>query len=43
MARVLDVSPDALAVPNIDTYMGLMHTLFALEDMVGPKINDIDG
>ena len=43
LAKVLEVSPDALTVPNIDTYNGLMHTLFALEDLhilrVG-KLND---
>lgn len=33
----------ALTVPDIDTYVGLMHTLFALEDMYGLKIKDIDG
>ena len=27
----------------IDTYTGLMHTLFALEDMYGLKIGEIDG
>ena len=31
LARVLDVSPKALDVPEIDSYVGLMHTLFALE------------
>ena len=30
-------------MPDIDTYVGLMHTLFALEDMYGLKIKDIDG
>ena len=39
----LDVSPSALDVPNIDSYIGLMHTLFALEDMYGLKVNNIDG
>lgn len=43
MAHIFDVSPDALTVPDIDTYIGLMHTLFALEDMYGLKINEIDG
>jgi len=43
IADVLNVSPKALSVPNIDSYMGVMHTLFALEDMYGLKINDIDG
>ena len=43
LANVLDVSPYALTVPNIDSNVGLMHTLFALEDMYGLKINSIDG
>lgn len=43
MASVLDVSPQALNVPDIDTYVGLMHTLFTLEDMYGLKIGEIDG
>ena len=29
LAHVLDVSPQALTVPDIDSYIGLMHTLFA--------------
>ena len=43
MARVLDISPEALTVPDIDSYDGLMHTLFALEDRYGLKIIDMDG
>ena len=43
MAHILDVSPRAITVPDIDTYVGLMHTLFALEDMYGLKIGEIDG
>lgn len=43
MAYILDVSPRAITVPEIDTYIGLMHTLFALEDMYGLKIGEIDG
>lgn len=43
LANVLDVSPRALTVPNIDSFVGLMHTLFALEDLYGLKINSIDG
>ena len=43
MAHVFDVSPRALDVPDIDSYLGLMHTLFALEDMYGLKIGEIDG
>ena len=30
MANIFDVSTHALTVPDIDTYIGLMHTLFAL-------------
>ena len=37
MAHFLDVSTHALTVPDIDTYIGLMHTFFALEDMYGLK------
>ena len=43
MAGIFDVSTHALTVPNIDTYIGLMHTLFTLEDVYGLKISEIDG
>ena len=43
LARVLEVSPSALDVPNIESYIGVMHTLFALEDLYGLKIGSIDG
>jgi len=43
LAKVLDVSPKALDVPDIDSYDSLMHTLFALEDIYGLKISEIDG
>lgn len=43
MANVLEVSEEALNVPNIDSYTGLMHTLFALEDIYGLRIGEIDG
>lgn len=42
LANVLDVSPKALDVPDIDSYIGLMHTLFALEDLFGFTISEID-
>ena len=35
LAKALEVSPLALDVPDIDTELGLMHTLFALEDIYG--------
>ena len=43
LAHVLDVSPHALDVPDIDSNIGLMHTLFALEDLRGLQIAEIDG
>ncbi len=43
IAEVLDVSPDALNIPDIDNYHGLIHTLFALEDIYGVKINNDHG
>jgi len=43
LAEILEVSPQALAVPDIDSYTGLMHTLFALEDIYGLKVAEIDG
>ena len=43
LAQVLDVSPQALDVPDIDTDIGLLHTLFALEDIRGLTIGEIDG
>ena len=43
LADFFDISPDALTVPDIDTDIGLMHTLFALEDIRGLTIGEIDG
>ena len=43
LANALDVSPQALAVPDIDSYIGLMHTLFTLEDRYGLHIDEADG
>ncbi len=43
LAHALDVSPQALAVPDIDSYIGLMHTLFTLEDLYGLQIGEADG
>ena len=43
MAHIFDVSPRAITVPDIDSYVGLMHTFFALEDMYGLQIGEIDG
>ena len=38
LAEVFGVSPQALSVPDIDSYIGLMHTLFTLEDRYGLTI-----
>jgi len=43
IAEALSVSPKALDLPDIDSYVGLAHTLFALEDIYGIRIGDIDG
>jgi len=43
LANALDVSPLALDVPDIDSYYGLMHTLFACEDIYGLKADRVDG
>lgn len=43
MAGIFDVSTRAITVPEIDSYLGLIHTLFALEDMYGIKIKEVDG
>lgn len=43
LANILDVSPLALSVPDIDSYLGLMHTLFTLEDNYGVNIEEQDG
>lgn len=39
LANALDVSPLALSVPDIDSYLGLMHTLFTLEDRYGLTVD----
>ena len=43
LAAAFEVSPDALTVPDIDTNIGLMHTLFALEDLRGLTVGKLDG
>ena len=43
MTQALEVSPAILAVPDIDTNIGLMHTLLALKDLRGLKVGQIDG
>lgn len=43
LAQILGVSPQALDIPDIDSYIGLMHTLFVLEDIYGLTIGEADG
>lgn len=43
IAEVLSVSPMALDIPNIESELGLIHTLFALEDIYGLKIDRLEG
>lgn len=42
LTNTLAVSPQALTVPDNDSYIGLMHTLFTLEDLYGLKITELD-
>lgn len=41
LAKVLEVSPQALTVPDTDSFNGLMPTLFALEDLYGFRIDTL--
>ena len=43
LANALYISLLALFVPDIDSYLGLMYTLFTLEDRYGLKIDETDG
>lgn len=43
IAEVLDVSVGALDVPNIETTERVLHTLFALEDLVGLEPDEMNG
>lgn len=43
LADALEVSPHALDVPDIDSNIGLMHTLFTLEDLRGLSVTEVDG
>lgn len=42
-ATALEISPQALAPANADGYAGLLHTLFALEDVFGLTVDSING
>ena len=38
LAGVLEVSPLALRIPDIDSKLGFIHTLFAVEDLHGVRV-----
>ena len=42
-AEIFDVAPEAIQNPDIDTKIGLMHTLFQIEDLYGLTITVLDG
>ena len=42
LAQKLGVSTHALTVPDIDSYIGLMHTLFTLENTYGLEMYEAD-
>ena len=42
LANVLEVSPLALSIPDIDSNLGFIHTLFAVEDLHGVRVEQSD-
>lgn len=42
LANVLEVSPLALSVPDIDSNLGFIHTFFAIEDIHGVRVEKQD-
>lgn len=42
-AKIFDVVPEALQNPDIDSKVGLMHTLFTLEDLYGIAAEIVEG
>ena len=43
LAAILDISPLAISNLEVDSYNGLMHTLFIIEDQYGIKIGEMNG
>lgn len=41
LSNVLGVSPLALKIPDIDSDLGFMHTLFTIEDLKGVRVEKI--
>ena len=42
LANIFGVASEALSVPDIDSYIGLIHTLFTLEDCYGLTVTTLD-
>lgn len=42
-ASLFKVSPDALSVPDVECTSHIMHTLFALEDLYGLRVVEVEG
>lgn len=42
IASILEVSPHAITTPSLDNYTDVVHVLFALEDIFGFDIKNID-
>ncbi len=38
LARIFEISPLALSVPNLDSDLGFLHTMFAIEDIFGIEV-----
>ena len=43
LTKVMDIIPQALSVPDIDSEIGLLHTLFTLEDRYGFTVDKVQG
>ena len=43
LAEIFDVAPAALDVPDIDSYIGIMHTLFKMDDGRFQKVANVVG
>ncbi len=43
LAQIFGVASESISVPDIDSYIGLMHTLFTLEDRYGLTVTMLDG
>jgi len=43
LAEIFDIVPEALQNPDINSNVGLMHTLFTLEDTYGLTVTTLDG